>query len=204
VMTGHLVKPRCRGCGGPLVKKPGPGRWPWYCPACKAGGAPAEKRRPGPAPQQRTWTDRHGWVWLVPADRRERGYPTSLASGAIKRAHLVWNRAYPGDAVEPGELIVHKNEVADDDRLANLEKRADVWMFGRRHLSDPRPEARGPREHLRTGVCIHGHVLIGDNLYIQPDGKRRCRACNRRRQRQLSPEAHERRKAYWRERRRQR
>jgi hypothetical protein len=164
----------------------------------------AKRRRAGPPAEERTWTDRHGWVWLVPADGRDRRYPTSLANGAIRRAHLVWNRAHPGDAVEPGEVIVHRNEITDDDRIANLEKRPDAWMYGRRHLSDPRPEARGPRPWLRRTHCRYGHLLAGDNLYIQPDGKRRCRACNRRRQRQLSPEVHERRKAYWRERRRNR
>ena len=32
------------------------------------------------------------------------------------------------------------------------------------------------RAHLRA-ECQRGHALSGDNLRIQPDGKRKCRAC---------------------------
>ena len=32
-------------------------------------------------------------------------------------------------------------------------------------------------------VCIRGHSLSGDNLYVQPDGKRMCRECKRARKR---------------------
>lgn len=30
-----------------------------------------------------------------------------------------------------------------------------------------------------TVVCIHGHDLTGDNLYVNPHGRRYCRACGR-------------------------
>ncbi len=29
------------------------------------------------------------------------------------------------------------------------------------------------------GDCIRGHELVGDNLYIDSQGKRQCRACRR-------------------------
>jgi hypothetical protein len=28
--------------------------------------------------------------------------------------------------------------------------------------------------------CKHGHALEGSNIYVAPDGRRRCRACRRR------------------------
>jgi hypothetical protein len=33
----------------------------------------------------------------------------------------------------------------------------------------------------RTKVCIHGHDLTGDNLYVSPGGFRKCRTCLRNR-----------------------
>ena len=149
------------------------------------------------------WADRHGWVWVIPPDEPERRYPTSLANGAIRRAHLVWNRAHPDDLVWPPARIYHRDGEPNNDRVENLEKRVNVAPYGRWHISDPRPWARGPREHLQRERCKYGHPLSGENLYVQPDGKRRCRTCARRRQRQLSPEAHKRRKAYWRDQRAQ-
>lgn len=29
----------------------------------------------------------------------------------------------------------------------------------------------------QTGVCFHGHRIEGDNLYVSPQGQRRCRTC---------------------------
>lgn len=33
----------------------------------------------------------------------------------------------------------------------------------------------------RVTHCIHGHPLSGENLYVEPNGKRRCRECRRNR-----------------------
>ncbi len=33
--------------------------------------------------------------------------------------------------------------------------------------------------NARRTHCKHGHELSGENLYLPPDGKRRCRACGR-------------------------
>lgn len=32
-------------------------------------------------------------------------------------------------------------------------------------------------ENARKTHCKHGHPLEGDNLYVDPEGKRKCRAC---------------------------
>lgn len=50
-----------------------------------------------------------------------------------------------------------------------------------------RPTGRPPRS-----VCKRGHPLSGPNLYVDPAGERRCRACKRRHKRSAGvPEAKE-------------
>lgn len=42
----------CRGCGAPLTRKPGPGRWPHWCStACKPKQVRPKRHRPRPAPK---------------------------------------------------------------------------------------------------------------------------------------------------------
>jgi hypothetical protein len=53
-------------------------------------------------------------------------------------------------------------------------------------------EAVSLRENLNRGIkhnqnsnkthCVRGHELKGDNLYVKPDGARRCRKCNNEKQ----------------------
>ena len=38
---------------------------------------------------------------------------------------------------------------------------------------------------IRGPLCVDGHALEGDNLYVTPDGRRQCRECGRRRSREL-------------------
>jgi hypothetical protein len=38
--------------------------------------------------------------------------------------------------------------------------------------------SRGPAaENAMKTHCIHGHPLSGDNLYVDPEGKRKCQTC---------------------------
>lgn len=34
-------------------------------------------------------------------------------------------------------------------------------------------------QHRGKPLCVHGHPLSGDNLYVAPTGQRRCRQCGR-------------------------
>lgn len=40
-------------------------------------------------------------------------------------------------------------------------------------------QANNRRRRKERNVCSHGHPLTGDNLYITPNGKRRCKECYR-------------------------
>ena len=42
----------------------------------------------------------------------------------------------------------------------------------------------GGAVNARKTHCKHGHLLEGENLYLEPNGKRRCMACMQRRQRE--------------------
>lgn len=45
---------------------------------------------------------------------------------------------------------------------------------------DRQPHTTGPAaENAAKAHCDHGHVLSGENLYVDPDGKRKCRTCMR-------------------------
>jgi hypothetical protein len=46
---------------------------------------------------------------------------------------------------------------------------------GKREWQEYKGARRGPRKP--KSHCPHGHELSGDNLYIAPDGRRKCRAC---------------------------
>lgn len=46
---------------------------------------------------------------------------------------------------------------------------------------DRQQHSRGPvAENAAKTHCAHGHLLSGDNLYVDPEGKRKCRTCARR------------------------
>lgn len=47
---------------------------------------------------------------------------------------------------------------------------------------------------VRTGVCLRGHALTPENVYVQPSGKRNCRKCSRIRGRRHQARAEERRR----------
>jgi hypothetical protein len=46
---------------------------------------------------------------------------------------------------------------------------------GKREWQEFKGARRGPRKPKTH--CPHGHELAGDNLYVDPRGRRRCRAC---------------------------
>ena len=48
--------------------------------------------------------------------------PHKRGGWSIQRSHLVWNRAHPGDPVQPRQHVHHENRIRDDDRIENLRK----------------------------------------------------------------------------------
>lgn len=90
-----------------------------------------------------TWIGDFGTVYIrLPDDERGR-HPTMRRDGYIRRYHYVWNKAHPDNPVRRGDVIHHKNENHQDDRIENLEKiqqsdHARGHGLGRKH----RPESR--------------------------------------------------------------
>lgn len=88
-----------------------------------------------------SWVGDFGTVYIrVPDDERGR-HPTMRPDGYIRRYHYVWNRANPNDPVQPGDVIHHRNENHQDDRVENLEKthqskHAREHGTGRKHRSE--------------------------------------------------------------------
>ena len=54
------------------------------------------------------------------------------------------------------------------------------------HL-EPVTQAENVRRYSRAiKKCVHGHAYTKENTYIRPQGRRKCRECNRRRNREYS------------------
>jgi hypothetical protein len=58
------------------------------------------------------------------------------------------------------------------------------------HLTNVRRGERGlvineMRDYEPMMECHEGHRMVGDNIYVRPDGYVQCRECNRRRAREL-------------------
>lgn len=90
-----------------------------------------------------TWVGDFGTVYIRVPDSERGQHPTMRRDGYIRRYHYVWNKAHPDDLVERGDVIHHKNEDHQDDRIENLEKthqskHARGHGLGRKH----RPESR--------------------------------------------------------------
>ncbi len=87
------------------------------------------------------------------------------------RAHRLVARAFLGEP-EAGQEVRHLNGVRDDNRASNL-----AWGSGSQNSYDA--VAHGTHTTARRTHCPQGHPYSGDNLYIRPCGRRKCRACQR-------------------------
>ncbi len=96
------------------------------------------------------------------------------------RIHKLVAEAFIGPC-PPGQEVRHLNDIKDDNRPTNLaygtrlENKADEKRNGVRRRPQhvpPGRSGRGPRTH-----CRRDHALTPENVYVGPDGKRRCRTC---------------------------
>lgn len=95
------------------------------------------------------------------------------ASGDVwtARAHRLVARAFLGEPRD-GQEVRHLNGRRDDNRAVNL-----AWGTGSENSRDA--IAHGTHTTARRTHCPQGHPYAGDNLYVRPCGRRRCRTCQR-------------------------
>ena len=101
------------------------------------------------------------WVWQAQIDAR--GFGRFQADGCPELAHRFSFEMHRGRI--PRDKVVRQ-------RCGN---RACVRP-DHLELADPEPSALAQRNAAKER-CIHGHALVGRNLYVRPDGSRECRAC---------------------------
>lgn len=93
--------------------------------------------------------------------------------GALARAFLAHRlslQAHLGRDLKPGEFACH---TCDNPPCVNPDH---LWAGDNsQNLLDMYRKGRRP---TRTR-CLKGHEFAGDNLYISPRGRRRCRECDR-------------------------
>lgn len=94
------------------------------------------------------------------------GYVRLNLDGRAQSVHRLVAEAWHGPCPE-GKEVDHINRVRNDNRPENL-----------RYLTRQENMARMVRSAPPPTHCPANHPLSGDNLYIHPDGGRRCRACS--------------------------
>ncbi len=111
------------------------------------------------------------WPWT--ACRNEDGYGKirggSERGEKMLRAHRVAYELAHDVRLPPGVPILHS---CDNPPCCNPEH----LIRGTISLNNQEASMRG---RLLSATCPHGHLLSGDNLYVEPAGHRRCRACRR-------------------------
>jgi hypothetical protein len=122
---------------------------------------------------------------LVSQGHNKKGYLQVGLSGKggrawLARAHRLVARAFLGEPAE-GQEVRHLNGVRDDNRLVNL-----AWGTGSQNSLDA--VAHGTHTTASKTHCPQGHPYAGENLYIRPCGRRKCRTCQRERRRKAAAE----------------
>jgi hypothetical protein len=104
------------------------------------------------------------WLWL--GTTNEAGYGLFCLDNKVVRAHR-----YAFGDVENGLVLDHLCRTRNCVNPRHLEP----VTIGENVLRGENP----PAWNSRKTKCIHGHPLSGDNLYVDPGGRRQCRACRR-------------------------
>jgi hypothetical protein len=102
-----------------------------------------------------TWIGDFGTVYVRVPDGERGRHPTMRPDGYIRRYHYMWNTAHPSDPVRRGEVIHHRNEDHQDDRIENLEKtrqshHARGHGTGRKHRPESRERMRDVQRKRRV------------------------------------------------------
>lgn len=136
------------------------------------------------------------WIWLGGKHMRN-GVPTGYGHFNVdKKRHYVhrWAYAHFVGPIPEGMTIDHACHNRDDACPGGITclHRACVNPAHLEAVTNRVNVLRGKGSaavRARTTHCPRGHALEGDNLYVDPSGHRRCRACQL--ERQKTPAARE-------------
>ena len=117
------------------------------------------------------------WQWL--GGKQENGYGRTTRRGSDCLAHRFVYRRLRGEIPE-GLTLDHLCR----NRLCVNPDHLEPVTAGENVLRGVGPCA----VNARKTHCHKGHPLSGDNLYVKPNGRRRCRICSRENARQHWPE----------------
>ena len=118
---------------------------------------------------ERCEIDEHG-CWLWQGNRFGNGYAMMTVRRRKALVHRLAYQAAKGP-IPDGLQVDHLCRVRhciNPDHMEAVTSRVNTL----RGIGPTAVNARRTR-------CIHGHPLSGDNLYVEPSGRRRCRACDR-------------------------
>lgn len=107
------------------------------------------------------------WVWIGSSPR---GYGQFWNGAKVVRAHR-WIYETLIEPVPAGLVL---------DHLCR-----NTYCVNPTHLEPVTQQVNTLRgrglaaKQARQTLCIHGHPLTGDNLYVKPNGARQCKACRR-------------------------
>lgn len=117
--------------------------------------------------------------WLRPSVTKN-GYQTIHLSrdgrSVTRTVHTVIAETFHGPRPE-GREVRHLNGNRLDNRAVNLS-----WGTSAENSADT--VAHGNHRNSQKTHCPAGHPYAGDNLYVNPKGRRECRACHRERTRE--------------------
>jgi hypothetical protein len=108
--------------------------------------------------------------WLMRPNPKAGGYALVKVNGRTRRAHRVTYELWIGP-IGAGLVLDHRCRVRNCVRPAHLEP---VTVAENNRRSDLVLSTI----NAAKVICNAGHELSGKNLRVDPDGRRRCRACH--------------------------
>lgn len=111
------------------------------------------------------------WIWM--AYRNKKGYGRFRVQNKMWLAHRVsWSLS--NGEIPKGKQILHK---CDNPPCVN----PDHLKLGTSvdNMRDRDQRRRHGRYNAKKTHCPQGHSYSGNNLYVYPNGKRKCRKCIR-------------------------
>jgi hypothetical protein len=114
------------------------------------------------------------WIWKKALDSN--GYGMTSVGGKLIRLHRLSFTEFRG-TIPAGWTIDHLCRIRDCCNPNHLETVT-------RRINNLRGNGFSGRHARKTHCEPEGHPLSGDNLYITPDGRRNCKECRRRQQRE--------------------